>query len=223
MSETSTEPTAPNAAPPADGATPPAPATPETPPAAPSAPAESNPWENPEAARAEIERLRRENAAARVNAKTAAATEAKTELAQSLGKILGLVKEDATPEQLAQQLTAQQQATAAAQRELAIHRAAAAAGADPARLLDSRSFLDTVTGLDPTDSAGIGAAIQAALTSNPQYRAAQAAQAGGADFTAGGSGSARTFTRSQIADPAFFQANKSAILDAAANGRITDA
>jgi len=32
----------------------------------------------------------------------------------------------------------------------------------------------------------------------------------------------QTFNRSQLADPAFFQANKSAILDAAANGRITD-
>lgn len=51
-------------------------------------------WDDPAAARAEIERLRRENGTDRVNAKTQAAEQAKNELIQSLGKTLGLVKDD---------------------------------------------------------------------------------------------------------------------------------
>lgn len=46
------------------------------------------------AATTEIERLRRENGAERTNAKAKAADEARAELAQTIGKTLGLVKDD---------------------------------------------------------------------------------------------------------------------------------
>lgn len=180
-----------------------------------------SPWEDPAAARAEIERLRRENASERVNAKAAAAEAAKAELAQQIGKALGLVKDDepADPAKLTEQLTSTQQAAQAAQRELAIYKAAQAKGADPNALLDSRSFMERAA--QATDPGALDALIGEHLTSNPRLKAAQAAPVGGADFTSASSAGGRTFTRAQIASPEFFQANKADILDALQHGRIT--
>jgi hypothetical protein len=215
MPETTTEPAAPAETETAPEAPP---ATreeqqPETDKATPS------PWDDPAAAKAEIERLRRENASERVNAKTAAAEAAKAELAQQIGKALGLVKDDepADPAKLTEQLTTQQKATQTAQLELAIYKAAAAKGADPNALLDSRSFMDRAT----ADPSALDALIGEQLTSNPRLKAAQAAPVGGADFTSTSSAGGRTFTRAQIADPAYYQANKADILDALTHGRIT--
>lgn len=127
-----------------------------------------SPWNDPEKARAEIEKLRRENGAARTNAKAAAAEEARNALAQEIGKAIGLVKdnEPADPAQLAAQLTAQTDAAKQAQLELSVYRAASAAGADANALLDSRSFLQKVSGIDATDSAAITAAITEAVAAN---------------------------------------------------------
>ncbi len=134
-----------------------------------------------------------EAARSRVRGKTAA-DEAQSALAQQIGKALGLVSDDpATPEQLAQQVTeattareTAETAAKAAQVELAVFRAAGAAGADPAALLDSTSFTRTLADVDPTDPAAITAAIKTAVTNNPRLRA-QAAGASSADH-AGGSG-----------------------------------
>ena len=199
-----------------------APEAPVTPPEAPATPAAKDPWEDPAAARAEIEKLRREAASSRVNAKQTAAQEAREQLTQEFGKILGLVKDDApvTPEHLTQQLTEAQTAAANTARELAIFKAAADAKADANALLDSRAFLNKVAGIDPTDTAALAAAIGEATTSNPRFKVTQAAPVGGADLT-GGSGPARTYTRAQIADPAFYAANRSDILAAQQQGRIT--
>src|SRR5690242_20319393 len=97
--------TAPEAVAPAPVEQAPAPAV--EPAEAPAAPAAKDPWDDPAAARAEIEKLRKENASTRVNAKQTAAEEAKNQYAQEIGKLLGLVKDDApaTPENLTQQLT----------------------------------------------------------------------------------------------------------------------
>jgi hypothetical protein len=129
------------------------------------------PPDDPAALRAEIERLRRENGAARVNAKTAAAEAARQEFAQQIGKILGLVP-DETPvdaAKLADQLTAAQQAGRQTALELAVFKAADAAGANPTALLDSRSFLATVAGTEPTDTAAITQAITQAVAANPAF------------------------------------------------------
>lgn len=75
----------------------------------------------------------------------------------------------------------------AARVELAVYRAAAGANADAAALLDSRSFLDRVKDVDPTDADAVTAAIKATVQENPRLAATQAAARSSADFT-GGSG-----------------------------------
>jgi hypothetical protein len=163
----------------ADPATPavPAPADPQTPaaavpdPATPPAtdPPKANPWEDPKAAQAEIERLRKENGAARTNAKAQAADEARNELAQTIGKALGLVKDEPVdPAKLTEQLTAQTTAAKQAQIELAVFRASGAVKGDPAALLDSRTFLAKLADIDPADSVAVAAAITAAVAENPR-------------------------------------------------------
>lgn len=131
--------------------------------------AKPNVWENPESAKAEIERLRRENGAARTTAKQQAAEEARNELAQSIGKALGLVKDEPVdPTELTKQVSASQAAAKAAQVELAVFRAAAGTDADPSALLDSRAFLAKVADIDPSDSVAIAAAIAESIESNPR-------------------------------------------------------
>lgn len=150
--------------PPADPAKP-------TPPA--PAPSDANPWDNPDTAKAEIERLRRENAKDRTTAKQTAAQEAEVRLAQKIGKALGLVKDEPVdPAQLTEQLTRSQTQARQAQVQLAVYKAAAAAGGDPAAVLDSASFLAKVANLDPTDANAIGEAIKQAVQDNPRLGAA---------------------------------------------------
>lgn len=192
--------------------------TPEAPePATPAAPAD--PWDDPAAARLEIEKLRRENGSERINAKATAAADAR----QQLLKDLGLVKDDepADPQLIAEQLTAAQASATASALELAIYKAAGAAKADPAALLDSRDFLAKISGIDPTDTEALAAAIGEASTSNPRFKVTQAATVGGANFS-GGAAPARTFTRAQIADTAYYTANRTDILAALSTGRITE-
>jgi hypothetical protein len=136
-------------------------------------PAKVNPWDDPEAAKAEITKLRNENGAARTNAKAQAAAEARNEFAQTIGKALGLIKGDEVtdPVKLAEQLTTSGAETRKAQVALAVYQAAGTI-ADPGALLDSTSFLASLKDIDPSDSAAITAAITAAVTSNPRLGAA---------------------------------------------------
>lgn len=152
----------------------PAPETPEAPAAAtpePPKPTEpkkpESPWDDPTAAKAEIERLRRENASSRTNAKASAADEARKELAQTIGKALGLVTDEPVdPAELTKQLTATQAQAQQAALELAIFRAAPDASAANA-LLDSRSFLAKIADLDPTNADAITAAVGEAVQNTP--------------------------------------------------------
>lgn len=138
----------------------------------------SNVWDDPKAAEAEIKRLRQENGAARTNAKAQAAEEARTELAQTIGKALGLVKDEPIdPAKLTESLTASQAEAKRARAELAVFRNAQGAGGDPAALLDSASFLAKVADLDPTDSGAVSDAIKQAVEANPRLGAATAQQA----------------------------------------------
>lgn len=150
----------------------PAPVAEQTPPPTTSA-APASPWDDPAAAKAEIERLRKEAGAERVNAKKQAADDARAELTQSLAKALGIVQDDAPidPAQLTQELTAAQTAAQQARVELAVYRAADAVKGDPSALLDSTSFLKSLEGIDPTDTAAVTAAITAAVTANPRLGA----------------------------------------------------
>lgn len=148
-----------------------APEQPEEPKQQPDKP--TNPWDDPAAAKAEIERLRRENGASRTNAKAQAADEARKELAQQIGKALGLVEEETPdPAKLTEMLSASQTEAQQARVELAIFRAAGAVGGDPAALLDSTSFLKSLADIDPADTAAVQEAIKAAVEQNPRLSAA---------------------------------------------------
>jgi hypothetical protein len=187
--------------------TPPAPTTPPATPEPPATPAESSPWDNPTVARAEIERLRKENATDRTNAKTLAAEAARKEYADKLSVALGLKPDAATdPVALAASLTAAQAEAQSAARQLAIFKAAAATGADPSRLLDSNSFMSSVAGLDPSDGAAVTAAITAAIAANPLLKAVQAAAASGTEL--GGTGETGQITEQQLAAMSPEQINK---------------
>ncbi|MFB6846212.1 hypothetical protein ACFCXS_15305 [Streptomyces sp. NPDC056373] len=140
---------------------------------------------------AELADARKEAGKSRTTAKQRAAEEARTELAQQIGRALGLVEDDTPPDpdQLAQQLAAEQAKAKATAVELAVFRTAPAAGADADALLDSRQFADSVANLDPSDAEGIKAAIKAAVNANPRLAAQQQAPGAtrsGAEFTGGG-------------------------------------
>jgi len=121
----------------------------------------------------EVTKARQEAASSRTTAKQTAAEEARKEMAQAVGKALGLVTADepVDPAKLTEQLTAAQQQAKQTKVELAVYQAASTAGADAAKLLDSRSFAATLAGLDPTDAAGIQAAITQAVAANPAFAA----------------------------------------------------
>lgn len=156
-------------------------------------PADHNPGDglpdDPAALKAEILKLRGENASSRTTAKAKAAEEAESALIQKLGRTLGLIKDDETldPAKLTEQLTAAQTSQSEAARELSVFKTAASAGADASRLLDSRSFMTSISTIDPTDTTAIATAIGDALKNNPTFKSAQTAGASGVDH-AGGSG-----------------------------------
>ncbi|MDJ1136221.1 hypothetical protein [Streptomyces iconiensis] len=122
----------------------------------------------------------------RVTAKQKAADEARADLAQQIGKALGLVDNDTPPDPaaLTQQLTTAQTQARQTAVELAVYRTAREAGGDPDALLDSRQFADTLADVDPTDTAAVSAAVEAAVTANPKLAAAPSGPPrGGAEFT----------------------------------------
>lgn len=194
---------APTPAPPA------APAPSMTPPADP--PADDKPKggeglpDDPEALKAEIARLRRENAADRTNAKQAAADEARKELAREVGKALGLVQDDGDdpdPEKLAQETEQLRTETRVARIELAVYRGASKHQGDPDALLDSRTFLEKVAALDPKAedfTSKIDAAIKDAVEKNPKLKAAPVATTSSVDH-AGGTGDSTRRTPKPLTD-----------------------
>jgi hypothetical protein len=122
---------------------------------------------------------------------------------QGILKALGL-QEDGTEDpakaaqQAAQERDAAKAAAASAARELAVFKNAATHGADPARLLDSTSFLAAINGLDPAkDSEKIDAAIKAAVENNPYLKATRAVGASGIEQT-GGSGEQGQITEEEL-------------------------
>lgn len=151
----------------------------------PKPPAKKDDGEDPAATVARLQKeLKQANAdaaKARTNAKKQAADEARTEIVQELGKALGLIKDEETPPDPAA-LKAQIEKATAAHREtaveLAVYRGASKYGADPDALTDSRAFLKSIAGLDPSDeefAKKVQAAIKKAVDDNPKLKAAPAA------------------------------------------------
>ena len=156
--------------------------------------AKTDVWDDPAKAKTEIERLRRENAAERTNAKTKAADEARAELAQTIGKALSLVQDDKAqvdPAALVTQVSDLTGQARALQIENAILRQASKHGADPGALTDSRAFLASVADLDPSAAdfgAQVGEAIKAAVAANPKLSATAPVVGASTVQHAGGSG-----------------------------------
>lgn len=143
--------------------------------------------------------LRTESANHRVKARDAE-TAAQTRIKAAL-EALG-IKNDEDPVEAAKK-AAQERDTAAneaaaARRQLAVFKNANAHNADPARLLDSTSFLASIDGLDPVkDGEKIDAAIKAAVENNQYLKATRAVGASGIQQT-GGTGELGQITEEQL-------------------------
>ena len=184
-----------------EGGTPPPPPGGEgTPPPPPPA---AGPWDNfqwdgkvdslPEPVAKVIREAREEAGKSRTVAKENAAKEAREQLL----KDLGLVKDDqpADPAKLAAEIGEKDTRIGSLEGsvrsltvELAAYKAAGKHEANPAALLDSRSFLESVKGLDPAAddfSTKLDAAIKAAVEGNQQLRTGQAPRRGGGEFAGG--------------------------------------
>lgn len=151
-----------------------------------------------------VKGLRAEAAKYRTAAKTAADT-AIADLTKNIGKTLGLIKDDepADPAELTKQIEAERNAARAAQVELAVFRVAGKHQADADALLDSRSFLNRVKGLDPTAddfASQVEDAIKTVVETNPKLRVVQAATKAGSDLSAGNADPSKgQLTREQFA------------------------
>lgn len=159
----------------------------------------------PEWAQKQIRDLRKENGDRRT--KLTAAEQRQQDMVRAMAKAAGVElpgdeDEQLDPAKLTQELTAAQQAQRDTALELALYKSAATAGADPTKLLDSRSFMAAVKDVDPSDAAAVKAAIAKAVTENPTLKA-QAAGKSSADH-AGGSGEGRT-KKDQSVDDAVSQ------------------
>jgi hypothetical protein len=188
-----------------------------------SEPKSSNVWDDPNSAKAEIEKLRRENGAARTNAKAQAAEEAKKELAQTIGKALGLVEdEQIDPAKLTESLTASQAEAKRARVELGVFRAAGAAGGDPAALLDSSSFLKSLDSVDPNDGTAIAAAIASAVEANPRLGVAPGDPKQPAPNPAQGTSATGAIAPPQLTRADLDRMSPEAIEEARAAGRFDD-
>lgn len=184
------------------GGTPPPPGAGEggTPP---PPPPNTSPWEGfqwdgkvdslPDPVAKVIREAREEAGKARTTAKENAANEAREQLL----KDLGLLKPDETPDpaKLAAELGEKDTRLATLAEsartqaiELAAYKAAGKHEANPAALLDSRAFLESVKGLDPSADdfiTKLDEAIKAAVEANQQLRTGQAPRRGGGEFPGG--------------------------------------
>lgn len=226
--------TAPNepAAPPAQATPPvppPGPAAPPAPPATPPADAPTDPpgkvEDLPEWAQKVIRDARAGEAAARTNAKQAAADEARNALAQQIGKALGLVQDEPLdPAKLQTSLEAVQAELYGLKLDRAVAAAAKAAGAAEDLVTAKLAYEGKLDGLDPASqdfATTVAALVAEAVQNDPRLRSTPgAAPVGGAPQAGSGSAPARVYTRDQLRDPAFFAANKADILAAQREGRI---
>lgn len=158
--------------PPTPGAPAPSAPAPTTPPATPAQPfdpsslsPEAQAWLKDQVAAADLK--------ARTGSKANAAAEARALLAADVAKALGLTGDPPDPATLAAQVEDARNAAWATSVELHIFRTAAAAGADPDKLLDSRKFiesLDDLVDLDPSSEefrTQLQAKVQAAAAQYP--------------------------------------------------------
>ncbi|MFD9444955.1 hypothetical protein [Streptomyces sp. NPDC060001] len=157
----------------------------------------------------ELADARRDAGKARTDAKKQAADDAVRELTQSLGKALGFVKDDTPPDPKALAEAIAQKDTTISEKEsvirakdveLAVWSRADKLSAKASALLDSRSFVNAISGLDPSDkgfTAALDQAIKDAVKDNSAFAAAPGAGKSGGDLSGGtGEGAAKKQQRS---------------------------
>lgn len=109
-----------------------------------------------------------------------------TQQLEALKTALGL-GENQTPEQIKAAATAAQNELKSAQAQVSVARLAGKGGANLTALLDSRTFLNSLSQIDSANDDAVLTAIKAAVQSNPAL-AAQRVGAGANDAGAGGGG-----------------------------------
>lgn len=167
-------------------------------------------WQDPEAARREIEKLRKENGDARIQAKAQAAEQARQDAISAFAKAMGIDipgDEKPTVEGLTEKLNAvgteAEQARAAlkqSQIELAILKEASKQKVDIDRLINSRSFYENVTSFDPTAedfATAVQVAIEAEVEKDRTLKATGGPAKSGAE-TYGGTGDQQAITKEQF-------------------------
>lgn len=174
---------------------------------------------DPKTAAKMVAELRAENANARTQAKEKAAADAR----EALLKELGLKKDDepADPAALARDLQAKDATIRDLQIKGALSDALNSAGAKPlarAAIL-GEGLLNNLDPAAPDFASQVSSLVAEYVTKNPELKVAQAASTSGLDIP-GGSGTATVYTRAQLRDHAFYQANKAAIDQALRDGRI---
>lgn len=124
---------------------------------------------------------------------------------KTLDAIQKALNPDATdkvdPAKLTEQLTTTQAQARSAALELAIYKAAGAAGANADALTDRRSFMDAVNALDPSTedfATKVSEAIAAATTADPTLKQAGRAPSASGREIAGGSGEQGQITEEQL-------------------------
>lgn len=127
----------------------------------------------PQWAQKELAKARDDAAKARQTARDEATITAKTEMAKQVAEALGLTPKEGEkldPDQLQKDLASAKAEQLADRRELAVYRVAPK-DVDPARLLDSRRFLDALSSVeDPSDEKAVRAAVDAFVTDHAEYR-----------------------------------------------------
>ena len=152
----------------------------------------------------ELADARKEAGKARTDAKKQAADDAVNALTQQLGKALGFVKDDAPPDPKAlADAIAQKDSTISEKEsvirakdvELAVWSRADKQGAKASALLDSRSFVQAIAQLDPSEkgfTTALDNAIKDAVKENKAFAAAAPVGKSGGDLSGGtGEGAAK--------------------------------
>lgn len=177
---------------------------------------------DPTAAAKMVADLRAENARDRTAAKEAAAKEAR----DSLLKQLGLKPDDkpVTPEDHERALSEKDARIRDLTIKSALSDALSTTGAKPlarAAILGEGILAD----LDPTSpsfAADVASKVQAYVAANPELKAQGQAPSSSGPDAPGGNKPQTTYTRAQLRDPAFYQANKADIEAALYEGRIRE-
>lgn len=138
------------------------------------------------------------NEAKNLRDRAKSADDVRNEIASAVAKALG-IEQPPDPATLTAQLTDQTSKARQAQVELAVFRAAATAGGDPAALLDSVSFVRALADIDPSDNTAIADKVRAAVAANPSLGTAPVRRVPGPNPAAGSSANGAPDLESEIA------------------------